>query len=1760
MPAHAAVVLLLTSHHLGWMATAMLQGPHSRLGPQPAEPLPDSWVELNGIRPVLASSKQSPGGAAASSQQSEPPTFFEQDHATSTSGYTREPYPVALAAMQVVQKTAVAQDRAPQLPVTLPHRLNQSIMSFLSLSPAKEAPSSERQEPKSTPKHLERPGAAKAKSNATRLANSVETPQQRQIDNNIGAIRARVEKLENAMRFISDSSRSCDDVMNSANKEESCSDRQERCGDAFLSSDDFKCCGSGDGALACADRPQIVTQCSPALRGALMAINQSQTSSCARAHNVNIGIKRRPAAEPPQVPVLITALYPAYIEATSMHRKDARWCGCSAEFDSMGLPKENKPSGKEKTISLADKDRTRGEKPASKTEPKLAMATLMQRRQQLLAQHRSLRLVPENRTVVETLPETSLLQIDEVDSRSGSFPPAIEELFARYQAVNLDVKDNEYIDTNGWPFSMRTPAPVAPADSDGTACRFSVQVLYHSGKLEFIAFCDYAWKYPLMTVIGPHGRKVQASWIEIRSSSGCGTMTGIFVLAQTGYIKLLPLVPDKFLRDEWVPFGMSDVLLGPSVGLAMNTREPVSSIDRIRIDTDGKLNLLYTDIEAQPGVVQLQLVVDRRRAQLTVQGLSWLSSSLAYIRYRSMHVKPGVSDVDTITGDDGVAMPVMYLGQEHGPRGGTSFGRQWAKVGGSSWSMRRQCVSVTDSLSPDVSISLDCSSGSELEHAVGGFGRSFRRRDASKMFTYEEKILPLPLELTQNRATGLLFLGLAVGTLGSLEYALSGIAIVWSAGFQLGAVWNPTAAATSSTSLQWFNTADPSLGVSDTRVLVPQSPLGDGILIAFDASIAAFMSLQIRDFMMGAVHSYQALKVVLGFTACAWGASTGTEPDLGILRSLWMKCFFVVCSATLGILANYNLQVRRWMPLTITSLQGANWFVTSMCWFKPWLPPIAQIAPLWDNDWRELPPGVRARLGLYFYLAVAVCSLALFTVQLALRYPGFMKFQLQQFRRIMAGKPGREPDWKSYDHHEHIERIDKWGSHVFKVLVIIGVCVANALVVMQFDWERGNWTFMIFFTAISTFLSWNIVDLSVSTLCFYALYAVVGFKPLPTRNFSHGIPDDCKTALAFCLLSGSEISSEETFENTTAAYLGNLCPNGNLKAAVVSVSNDYKVIKRELDCRDEQRENVEKVLREAYEEVKPIVLAEILADERAAKASTRSEEAVASAPPASPPAQLGEEGTAKYMWSVLLRHKWRARRKEWDELAEKTIEMQKAGLIYLHRTCRVLKKPGQYQDMMLLMARGVTGAMSYTSEYYGTHGRPAGSVNWGFHSNIHFKNAPKDSDPEELKEDLERRMAPDVEMLRVAGASGIEVPAEPGGLCRYRYCMMMDKDTVLPAGAAWRLCEVGGANKWEPGMSDDPGKGPGIISCQLQVERVRDITWFMWGNMVIEATKPSVDRCWYELVGSCGFFGKGLLDCEKYIAKCIGTPEVLVEALPVDIMSHDTPEGFLLRPCFADHVIMEEEPARNFITFESQTTRWMVGELLNLCYEHPVILRDPVNATRKFVAWTKGKEYVVPRLRPSPSTSSWGGRYMASKALREYHSGPLMLTFLFMVSFQHNVPGYLTPVSFENYTPDNVLPVMYPAFQLTMLVFFIVFIFVLPKLAFFAVGLHPRLIRRHGAKEVFVRFCFRIVYSIVDLVVCAFAFSSEVQLRPCIVGQPSNLARPRFASPWPLLRSPVLGSGTFAHGSRSSLELLHGSLRSRHCALANVVITARALA
>lgn len=56
-----------------------------------------------------------------------------------------------------------------------------------------------------------------------------------------------------------------------------------------------------------------------------------------------------------------------------------------------------------------------------------------------------------------------------------------------------------------------------------------------------------------------------------------------------------------------------------------------------------------------------------------------------------------------------------------------------------------------------------------------------------------------------------------------------------------------------------------------------------------------------------------------------------------------------------------------------------------------------------------------------------------------------------------------------------------------------------------------------------------------------------------------------------------------------------------------------------------------------------------------------------------------------------------------------------------------------------------------------------------------------------------------------------------------------------------------------------------------------------------------------------GFYGKGLIRNEMYISRLIGMPGQLVEALPVDILSHDTVEAKLLQPAVNVNVTLYEE-------------------------------------------------------------------------------------------------------------------------------------------------------------------------------------------------------------------------------------------------------------
>merc|ERR1719379_1771193 len=121
------------------------------------------------------------------------------------------------------------------------------------------------------------------------------------------------------------------------------------------------------------------------------------------------------------------------------------------------------------------------------------------------------------------------------------------------------------------------------------------------------------------------------------------------------------------------------------------------------------------------------------------------------------------------------------------------------------------------------------------------------------------------------------------------------------------------------------------------------------------------------------------------------------------------------------------------------------------------------------------------------------------------------------------------------------------------------------------------------------------------------------------------------------------------------------------------------------------------------------------------------------------------------------------------------------------------------------------------------------------------------------------------------------------------------------------------------------------MNANLAVDYGRDpkCTWHMWRNALMEVSTVSLQRGIFYIFNRVGFYGKGLVRNAMYIERVIGAPGKPVEALPIDILSHDTVEAKLLQPAIATDVTLYEDIARNPISGLAQSTRWMLGEVRN---------------------------------------------------------------------------------------------------------------------------------------------------------------------------------------------------------------------------------------
>lgn len=539
-------------------------------------------------------------------------------------------------------------------------------------------------------------------------------------------------------------------------------------------------------------------------------------------------------------------------------------------------------------------------------------------------------------------------------------------------------------------------------------------------------------------------------------------------------------------------------------------------------------------------------------------------------------------------------------------------------------------------------------------------------------------------------------------------------------------------------------------------------------------------------------------------------------------------------------------------------------------------------------------------------------------------------------------------------------RPDPLGAQLYMWSVLCITVTLVSSVSFTIDWANSNFFLALLFFLFNLYLIWGVTDFFVGSLSFHIVRLIWDFPPMKSAYYSQGLPNDKRAFICYCLLSQSIESSEETFENTVDCYLINLDPNFNMSAGIVSVTSKLSVITREAQLLAEWRQKIRELLQ-----------AEL--------------EAVVSAQTKNVPPEVPE--TRRLFWHVLsenaVREVGNTDSKAFRSKLEDVPLRVAKNLYWLHRSCKVLKKPGQYQDLAALINRGTTHPTNYTDEKYGKLKRKDGDPSFSLRANV-TDDGVGDTSP--TLDEMEAALQEDVQRLSNYGRDPLN---------RFEYTMVMDKDTKSETGGVLRLIEIAARNPEY-----------GILQPALRVDDTGlEVTWYMFLESLRQVSSSNLPLAMFSLFQRYGFYGKGLINNSRMLVRVAD-----VEALPIDILSHDTYEAKLLRPCYVKEVCLREEPASNQISALVQSTRWMLGEVRNACYPEGM-WRSVINVmifiyrgTFMQILWRR------PYVRHEEIPASRGTEYLATMTFRVMHAGPVIM----MVIVLRNILSPLGLLQFSN--------------------------------------------------------------------------------------------------------------------------------------------------
>jgi hypothetical protein len=267
----------------------------------------------------------------------------------------------------------------------------------------------------------------------------------------------------------------------------------------------------------------------------------------------------------------------------------------------------------------------------------------------------------------------------------------------------------------------------------------------------------------------------------------------------------------------------------------------------------------------------------------------------------------------------------------------------------------------------------------------------------------------------------------------------------------------------------------------------------------------------------------------------------------------------------------------------------------------------------------------------------------------------------------------------------------------------------------------------------------------------------------------------------------------------------------------------------------------------------------------------------------------------------------------------------------IRRNSSVLKKCGQYQDLITL-TQGYSKPYTYVDYFlHGDNYRESNISLFNYSNVLDFDNLYNN---------------------------------------KYKYTLVLDSDTIVPNNTILSLIDKAEQN------NDYVIYQPRIELCKIETYfQFLQKLWLKHSNYIYSSTTLFLKHS--------SFFGKGLINNEKYITKCIGLPDNIIEYVPSNALSHDTFEATCLPVLYIDDNVLYEVPPKSYISWNIREIRWNIGELIVARHLYPYLMcawRNP--------SYTRNK-YKLKFIE----------KYFALSSIRTIVTWPFLLLFIYLNNY-----------------------------------------------------------------------------------------------------------------------------------------------------------------